>query len=258
MRLHHLPLPYLTPYTTALSFQSRLLAAHLAHLSWSPNVPHSSECPPKLPAPSPTLLTFTPPPVFTPGRRETPYTPSLIQQLTSRPIANLPPTFSPSQRGGLITYHGPGQLVGFLICHLPTHNLSLRSYVHLLEEATIRTCARFGVRGFRSEVNPGVWISEEEKVCALGVHLRRRVSQYGIGLNVTGAVKEGFERIVGCGLVGKRAGWLFRDEEGNGFKEGGEKEKECREVGEVFAGEVAGLLEGVDAVQTIESFGGRF
>lgn len=86
------------------------------------------------------------------------------------------------------------------------------------------------------------------------MHLRRRVSQYGIGLNVTGAVKEGFERIVGCGLVGKRAGWLFRDEEGNGFKEG-EEEKEYREVGEVFAGEVAALLEGVDAVQTIEILG---
>lgn len=248
MHLIHLPLPYLTPYTAALTFQARLLAAHLAHLSFSPNGPRPGESPPRPPSPPPTLLTFTPPPVFTPGRREPPYSPSLIHELTSRPIVNLHPTFHPSQRGGLITYHGPGQVVGFLICHLPTHSLSLRPYVHLLEEATIRTCAHFGVNGFRSEVNPGVWISEEEKVCALGVHLRRRVSQYGVGLNVTGTVREGFQRIVGCGLEGKRAGWLAR---GIGDMDRDEEKGKCRKMGEVFAGEVAGLLDGVDEVRRV-------
>ena len=173
MHLHHLPLPYLTPYTTALAIQSRLLTAHLAHLSFSPTSstpkpltshPHPS------PPPPPTLLTFTPPPTFAPGRREAAYSPSVIHSLTTSPISSLPPTFLPPQpRGGLLTYHGPGQLVGFLICHLPTHHLSLRAYIHLLEESIIRLAGRFyGVGGFRSEVNPGVWVSETGEVGAGG------------------------------------------------------------------------------------------
>jgi lipoyl(octanoyl) transferase len=74
--------------------------------------------------------------------------------------------------------------------------------VHLLESTTISTLARWGIRGVRTE-NPGVWEeSGERKIAALGVHSRRSITSYGVGLNVATDLRW-FERIVACGLVGK-------------------------------------------------------
>ena len=101
------------------------------------------------------------------------------------------------------------------------------------------------MKGYRSEVNPGVWVSEREKLGQVGVWVRRRVGGFGVGVNVTREVEGGFERIEGCGLKGVRAGWLVK-EGGNG--DGGERE---REVGERLAGEMAGLLEGVEGVRKV-------
>ena len=75
--------------------------------------------------------------------------------------------------------------------------------MRLLEQATIDVCAMHGVVGFRTE-NPGVWTSEDEKIAAVGVHLRRNVSSHGIGLNVSTDL-EWFHRTVACGLEGKSA-----------------------------------------------------
>lgn len=73
--------------------------------------------------------------------------------------------------------------------------------MNLLETTTINTLARYGLRGIRTE-NPGVWVDEDTKIAALGVHLRRNVTSHGVGLNV-GTDLRWFGRIVACGLEGK-------------------------------------------------------
>lgn len=100
------------------------------------------------------------------------------------------------------------------------------------------TCKRFGVET-RTTEHPGVWVSEESKIAALGIHLRRNVSSHGIGLNVSTDLKW-FGRIVACGLEGKRTTSLEAE---------GVEGVSVDEVGEVFVREFADRLEGVDDVQ---------
>ena len=113
-------------------------------------------------------------------------------------------------RGGQTTFHGPGQLVIYPILDLKAiktnlwpKGLTAKCYVNLLEEATIRTIGGpHGIKGIRTD-NPGVWIDEQTKIAALGVHLRRNIASYGVGLNVKTDLRW-FDRIVACGLEGKR------------------------------------------------------
>lgn len=132
-----------------------------------------------------------------------------LESLNSKIKPNGPPEVWPTQRGGQTTFHGPGQLVFYPILDLKAHyplwpkGLSPRCYVNLLEQTTINTLARWGFTGIRTE-NPGVWEEEgERKIAALGVHLRRNITSYGVGLNVTTDLRY-FDRIVACGLVGKK------------------------------------------------------
>lgn len=105
-------------------------------------------------------------------------------------------------RGGQTTYHGPGQLTAYPILDLRRHNLNTRSYICLLEKSLIAVCGQHGVNAMTTE-NTGVWVSEDKKIAAVGVHLRRFVSSHGVGLNVRREVDWGFGRIVACGLEGK-------------------------------------------------------
>jgi len=88
------------------------------------------------------------------------------------------------ERGGDVTYHGPGQLVGYPIIHLGQRDLSLRRFVHLLEETVILTLIDFAIEGGRDQQHRGVWVSDR-KVAALGVAIRRWVSFHGFALNVS-------------------------------------------------------------------------
>jgi lipoate-protein ligase B len=90
----------------------------------------------------------------------------------------------PVERGGDVTYHGPGQLVVYPIVHLTQRNLSLRRYVDLLEETIILVLADFGIQAGRDPQHRGVWVSHQ-KLAALGVAIRRWVSFHGIALNVS-------------------------------------------------------------------------
>lgn len=111
----------------------------------------------------------------------------------------------------------------------------MRCYVHLLEGTTIATLARWGIKGVRTE-NPGVWDeSGERKIAALGVHLRRSISSYGIGLNVNTDLRW-FDRIVACGLVGKSVTSMevLREE---GLAEKEEKSLTLNDVGDVWVEE---------------------
>ena len=87
------------------------------------------------------------------------------------------------ERGGDVTYHGPGQLVGYPIIHLTQRKLSLRTYVYILEEAIIQTLGDYDIRAGRDPSHRGVWVGDL-KVAALGVAIRRWVSFHGFALNV--------------------------------------------------------------------------
>ena len=105
-----------------------------------------------------------------------------------------------TDRGGDITYHGPGQVVGYPILSLAEHGLNVHEYVWSLEELVIRTLADFGIAGERMSGRRGVWVGGE-KICALGVRISRWVSIHGFALNVSTDLKY-FGYIIPCGLDG--------------------------------------------------------
>lgn len=120
--------------------------------------------------------------------------------------------FHATNRGGDITYHGPGQVVGYPILDLTQHRRDVRWYAGQLEELMIRATADFGLAAHRSEAGHGVWLDApggEEKLAALGVHLSRWVSSHGFAYNV-GTDLRYFDLIVPCGIAGKRATSLER------------------------------------------------
>ena len=107
-------------------------------------------------------------------------------------------------RGGDITFHGPGQLVGYPILDLEKIGIGLRDYIDALEEAVIRTVAHYGIVAGRIAGASGVWLEEEgrspRKICAIGVRASRYVTMHGFALNVTTDL-EWFRRINPCGFV---------------------------------------------------------
>jgi lipoate-protein ligase B len=108
-----------------------------------------------------------------------------------------------TDRGGDITYHGPGQLVVYPILDLNLLNLGLHDYMRLLEEAVIDACGSFGLRARREPGATGVWVGEPgSKICAMGVRVRRWICMHGLALNVAPDMSH-FGLIVPCGLVGR-------------------------------------------------------
>lgn len=103
-------------------------------------------------------------------------------------------------RGGDVTYHGPGQLVGYPIVHLQPGERDVRAYVWRLEEICIRTAADFGVTASRIDGLRGVWVGDT-KLAAVGVRLSRWTTMHGFALNLAGDLP-GFDLIVPCGLHG--------------------------------------------------------
>ena len=110
------------------------------------------------------------------------------------------------ERGGDVTYHGPGQLVAYPLIDLERHRLGVKGYVNLLEESVIRTLSEYGVKGERVAGASGVWIGvgtpAERKICALGVKCSRFVTMHGLALNVNTNLS-GFELINPCGFTDK-------------------------------------------------------
>lgn len=110
-----------------------------------------------------------------------------------------------TDRGGDITYHGPGQLVAYPILDLNALMLNLHQYMRLLEQAVIDACAVFGVEGRRDAGATGVWADDDgvpAKVAAMGVRVRRWVSMHGLALNIDPDLDH-FRLIVPCGLAGR-------------------------------------------------------
>ncbi len=101
-------------------------------------------------------------------------------------------------RGGDVTYHGPGQIVGYPVFDLRDHRRSVSWYMRTLEEAIIRTLSTYGLDPARDEDHPGVWIGEE-KICAVGVRIKRWTTFHGFALNVDPNMDH-FGGIVPCGI----------------------------------------------------------
>jgi lipoyl(octanoyl) transferase len=113
-------------------------------------------------------------------------------------------TFFHTNRGGDITYHGPGQLVGYPILDLENFGIGLRQYIFLMEEAIIKTIAEFGLKGGRDEKATGVWLDagtpRARKICAIGVKSSRFVTMHGFALNVNTDLTY-FQHINPCGFT---------------------------------------------------------
>ncbi len=172
------------PYRPALELQRRLVAARKAGA-----VPH-------------VLLLCQHPHVITlgrNGRRE-------HLRVSERLLAQMNVEFHPTDRGGDITYHGPGQLVGYPILHLAEIRRDVVWYVRQLEETLIRATADFSISAGRVRGLTGVWVpcpgQSPAKLAAIGVHLSRWVTSHGFAYNVSADLRY-FELIVPCGIGDK-------------------------------------------------------
>ena len=144
------------------------------------------------------LLLMEHPPVFTAGRttqdQHWPGEEHLTQQ-TGVPVIRI-------ERGGSITYHGPGQAIGYPILRLSDHCAGPKAYVHRLEEVLIGTLAEWGISGHRRERLPGVWVGggSPSKIAFIGVRVSQGITTHGFALNVSLDLTP-FSHIVPCGIA---------------------------------------------------------
>ncbi len=163
----------LVPYLEALEFQREMHASRLAG-----NIPD-------------TLILLEHPPVYTFGKNADKA--NLINPRDAEVIQ--------SDRGGDITWHGPGQLVGYPIINLEDHKKSVSWYMRNLEEVIIRTLKHYDISGTRISGMTGVWVGKN-KICAMGVRLSRWVTMHGFALNV-GPDMSYFKGMIPCGIKDK-------------------------------------------------------
>lgn len=164
------------PYCPVLALQEHLVAERVAG-----RVPD-------------TLVLVEHDPVYTMGRRQIPgHITAPAEQLARMGIEVVP-----TSRGGDVTYHGPGQLVGYPILHLGDIGRGAVWYVTQLEDVLIRTLHDFGIEAGRDAANRGVWVGRR-KVAAIGVRITRQVTQHGFALNVAPDMTH-YAGIVPCGL----------------------------------------------------------
>ena len=130
----------------------------------------------------------------------------LIYYLSEKQLADKGATFYKINRGGDITYHGPGQIVGYPILDLENFFTDIHKYLRFLEEAIILTLAEYNINATRSEGETGVWLGVgtpfARKICAMGVRASRWVTMHGFALNVNADLGY-FDNIIPCGIKGK-------------------------------------------------------
>ena len=126
--------------------------------------------------------------------------------VNSQQLIDIAATFYKINRGGDITYHGPGQLVGYPILDLENFFTDIHKYLRLLEEAIIKTCAAFGIEAGRNTGFTGVWLDADgpnaRKICAMGVRCSRWVTMHGFAFNVNTDLNY-FKHSVPCGIDDK-------------------------------------------------------
>uniref|UniRef100_A0A6P8RM80 Octanoyl-[acyl-carrier-protein]:protein N-octanoyltransferase LIPT2, mitochondrial n=1 Tax=Geotrypetes seraphini TaxID=260995 RepID=A0A6P8RM80_GEOSA len=178
------------PYAQALSEQQRRVRSHLEARDGREAPPHA-------------LLLCEHEPVYTVGLRRGPY-----PEREEARLRRLGAAFHRTDRGGLATFHGPGQLVCYPLLDLRALRRPLRLYVAELEAAAIGLCNRFGVQARRC-AHTGVWV-RDDKIGAIGIHCGRYITSHGLALNCNTDLTW-FEHIVPCGLEGKGVTSLSRE-----------------------------------------------
>uniref|UniRef100_A0A3P9HUP5 Octanoyl-[acyl-carrier-protein]:protein N-octanoyltransferase LIPT2, mitochondrial n=1 Tax=Oryzias latipes TaxID=8090 RepID=A0A3P9HUP5_ORYLA len=153
--------------------------------------------------PAHSLLLCEHPPVYTTGIRHEPYPASRLD-----PLRLLGAEVHRANRGGLITFHGPGQLVCYPVLDLSGFRKSVRWYVAQLEKTVISACGSLGVTATTSP-HTGVWVGDN-KICAVGIHCGRHVTSHGLALNCNTDLSW-FSHIVPCGIEGKGVTSLSRE-----------------------------------------------
>lgn len=147
-------------------------------------------------------------------------------------------TYFPINRGGDITYHGPGQLVAYPILDLEQFFTDIHRYLRTLEEAIILTIAEYGLKGDRYEGYTGVWLDPEKsekarKICAMGVRCSRWITMHGLALNINTDLSY-FNHIVPCGISDKQVTSIAK-ELGRNIPETEVKEKLKKHLAAQFA-----------------------
>ena len=145
-----------------------------------------------------TLLLLEHPPVLTAGRG----TIDGSLKVDAPALARRGLEVVPVSRGGDITWHGPGQLVGYPICDLGPKGRDLHRFLRGLEAGLMASLSRFGIESHQTEGRTGVWVGER-KIASIGIAVRRWVSYHGFALNVSPSLED-FELIHPCGLTGVR------------------------------------------------------
>ena len=191
----------LVPYVPTWDLQEQLLAATLAIKAHN----RQAEAARQLPQPTPSHLLFCEhPPTYTLGKSGKPE--HLL--LDEAALAAHGATFHRINRGGDITFHGPGQLVAYPLLDLENFRPDIHWYLRALEEAVIQTLATYGLRAGRIAGLTGVWLDWEadaanpRKICAMGVRCSRWVTLHGLALNVNTDLTY-FGYIVPCGITDK-------------------------------------------------------
>jgi lipoyl(octanoyl) transferase len=141
-----------------------------------------------------TLLLLEHEPIYTIGRRP--------DKSSLGDISRLPYPVFETNRGGLATFHGPGQLVGYPIIDLRLRARDLHLYLRQLEELLIELLFAYGIAGSRVDGKTGVWI-EDRKIASIGVGVRKWITMHGFAINVASDLS-GFQSITPCGLQGVR------------------------------------------------------
>lgn len=166
----------LSDYKTCLSLQEKLRHERLEN---------------KIPN---TLILTEHPATYTMGRQDSSSDILNIQQFEKIPLIKI-------TRGGRITYHGPGQLVGYFIVSLASIKMTIPQFVSTIEELLILTLSHWNLKAHRDAEYPGVWLGQE-KIAALGLHFDHGVSMHGFSLNINPDLKD-YEAIIPCGIRGR-------------------------------------------------------
>lgn len=173
-------------YTPALRLQKHLTELYKSSIDNSCNAKPINDI----------LLIVEHDPVYTVGIRNREYDEKEEMRLKA-----LGAEFHRTNRGGLITFHGPGQLVAYPIMNLKNFdNPGVRCYVSRIEETIILMCKSFGIKAERSP-HTGVWV-DDNKICAIGIHASRYITSHGLALNCNTNLNW-FKHIVPCGIEGK-------------------------------------------------------
>lgn len=192
----------LRDYKEVWDLQETLFAETIALKIERRNRLNAGEAEDDLPQTTNRLLFCEHPHVYTLGKSGSPENLLLDEQ----GLARVEATYYKINRGGDITYHGPGQLVAYPIFDLDHFFTDIHKYMRFLEEAVILTLADYGIKGERYDGFTGVWLDADgpnaRKICAMGVKCSRWVTMHGIGFNVNSDLNY-FSHIVPCGIEDK-------------------------------------------------------